>query len=311
VQLTEAASFMSNLDKIGTLYTSELPKYMEHYGQSFGYIHYSTELKGDYATSKLKIDGVHDKAYVFLDGKKLCAFDRRDLGKKPWQFWKKPLKEHSFMLPKINGGAKIEILVDCMGRVNYGKEIYDRKGITGGVYIDGQEITGWSVYTLPFDNLEKLNFLNSTLHTPQEDGRQRKKSIGHSCFGGEQTGTGDDVPKEPQIYAQNCTSAPSSFVPPTASKLFEATRLPMFFKGKFKTASQADCFVHLDGFTKGCVFVNGFNLGRFWSIGPQKALCLPGALLRDENEIIVFEQEGFKKPVITITDKPNLGKWAF
>ena len=43
---------------------------------------------------------------------------------------------------------------------------------------------------------------------------------------------------------------------------------------------------------KGCVFVNGFNIGRFWEIGPQKRLYIPAPLLKKgENEIIVFETE--------------------
>lgn len=33
------------------------------------------------------------------------------------------------------------------------------------------------------------------------------------------------------------------------------------------------------GWAKGVVFINGLNLGRYWSIGPQQALYLPGAFL--------------------------------
>ena len=58
----------------------------------------------------------------------------------------------------------------------------------------------------------------------------------------------------------------------------------VFLKGTFK-AGKGECFVDMSGFTKGYVFVNGFNLGRYWDIGPQKALYLPGALLKEENEI--------------------------
>ena len=70
----------------------------------------------------------------------------------------------------------------------------------------------------------------------------------------------------------------------------ESKKCPVFLKGKFK-AGDGECFVNMKGFTKGYVFVNGFNLGRYWNIGPQTALYLPGALLKEENEIIVFEME--------------------
>lgn len=48
-----------------------------------------------------------------------------------------------------------------------------------------------------------------------------------------------------------------------------------------------DTFVRLDGFTKGNVYINGFNLGRYWNpAGPQKTLYLPAPLLREgENEL--------------------------
>lgn len=133
-----------------------------------------------------------------------------------------------------------------MGRVNYGDKMTDRKGISD-IYIGKQRQMGYDVYTMPLDNLDKLDFKT------------------------------------------------------------DKNGLPIFMRGEFETASNADCFVHLDGFKKGYVWVNGFNLGRYWHVGPQKSLYLPGALLKDKNEIIVLEMEGFGKPVVSITDIHNLG----
>lgn len=80
-------------------------------------------------------------------------------------------------------------------------------------------------------------------------------------------------------------------------------RLPAFFKGEFKAEEKKDCFVHLDNFTKGLVFVNGFNLGRYWNIGPQLSLYLPAPLLKKENEIIVFEEEALRgETTVSIKD---------
>ena len=63
----------------------------------------------------------------------------------------------------------------------------------------------------------------------------------------------------------------------------------------------------MKGFTKGYVFVNGFNLGRYWDIGPQKALYLPGALLKDKNEIVILETEKYSSAEVTIQAEPVLG----
>ncbi|MDY4700101.1 MAG: beta-galactosidase, partial [Oscillospiraceae bacterium] len=81
----------------------------------------------------------------------------------------------------------------------------------------------------------------------------------------------------------------------------------LFMRGHFKAQSQNDCFVHLDGFKKGCVYINGFNIGRYWEIGPQRALYIPGVLLKDENEIIILELEGCEKAEVEINAEPDLG----
>ncbi len=81
------------------------------------------------------------------------------------------------------------------------------------------------------------------------------------------------------------------------------TQEPAFYKGYFSTDKRKDCFIHPVGFTKGFVVVNGFNLGRYWNIGPQQSLYLPGSLLNDENEIIVFDEQMSENPVADINDK--------
>lgn len=61
--------------------------------------------------------------------------------------------------------------------------------------------------------------------------------------------------------------------------------------------------MRLDGFTKGYVFVNGKALGRYWNVGPQRTLYLPGVWLKEDNEIVVLELESYKYLSVTITDK--------
>ena len=72
---------------------------------------------------------------------------------------------------------------------------------------------------------------------------------------------------------------------------------PAFFKFDFDLSLTdgvySDTYLEFAGWGKGCVFVNGFNIGRFWEIGPQKRLYVPAPLLRaGTNEIIIFESEG-------------------
>lgn len=77
---------------------------------------------------------------------------------------------------------------------------------------------------------------------------------------------------------------------------------PVFYKGNFKAEERKDCFVHMDHFSKGFVVLNGFHLGRYWEIGPQKSLYIPASILKEENEIIVFDEMPSKYPVVSIRD---------
>lgn len=253
VELTETASLFENLDNIGKKHHVPVPEGMEYFGQNFGLIYYETTLKGKYNASPMYVKNVHDFADVYFDGEKKTSIDRTLYsveGKttlKDVIFKKKKGESSPFLMPALSGERKIGVLVDTMGRVNYGENMLDRKGISD-IYLGIQRLMNYDVWTLPLDNLDKLKYSSS-------------------------------VKKEE----------------------------PVFLKGSFKTDSKADCFVHLDGFNRGCVYINSFNLGRFWKVGPQKSLYIPGTLLKDENEIIVFNIGGYSKPTVSITDKHNLG----
>ena len=253
VELTETASLFENLDNIGEKHHVPVPEGMEYFGQNFGLIYYETTLKGKYNASPMYVKNVHDFAEVYFDGEKKTSIDRTLYsveGKttlKDVIFKKKKGESSPFLMPALSGERKIGVLVDTMGRVNYGGNMLDRKG-SSDIYLGIQRLMNYDVWTLPLDNLDKLKYSSS-------------------------------VKKEE----------------------------PVFLRGSFKTDSKADCFIHLDGFNRGCVYINGFNLGRFWKVGPQKSLYIPGTLLKDENEIIVFNIGGYSKPTVSITDKHNLG----
>lgn len=87
-----------------------------------------------------------------------------------------------------------------------------------------------------------------------------------------------------------------------------AEHIPAFYKFEFEAAELCDTFLDTDGFGKGCAFINGFNLGRFWEIGPQKRLYIPAPLLKEgKNTLILFETEGKASEKITLCDMPDLG----
>mgnify|MGYP002509122260 FL=1 len=82
----------------------------------------------------------------------------------------------------------------------------------------------------------------------------------------------------------------------------------VFYRGKFTIDEAKDTFLNTDNFTKGFVMINGFNIGRYWEIGPQKTLYIPASLLNEgENEIVIFESDGIKgSPEVEFVDTPVL-----
>ncbi|MFF1446824.1 beta-galactosidase family protein [Streptomyces sp. NPDC058274] len=68
---------------------------------------------------------------------------------------------------------------------------------------------------------------------------------------------------------------------------------PGLYRGTFSVRGAGDAFLELPGWTRGFVWVNGFNLGRYWSAGPQRALYVPGPVLREDvNDVWILEFEG-------------------
>ena len=83
---------------------------------------------------------------------------------------------------------------------------------------------------------------------------------------------------------------------------------PAFYRFELEVDECADTFLNFDGFGKGCAFLNGFNLGRYWETGPQKRLYIPGPLLKKgKNTIILLETEGKAADSIVLAGEPDLG----
>ena len=83
---------------------------------------------------------------------------------------------------------------------------------------------------------------------------------------------------------------------------------PSISFGTFEADGPGDRFLRLDGWTKGNVFVNGFNLGRYWSRGPQRTLYVPGPLIREgANELAILELHGSATREVSFGVGPDLG----
>ncbi len=234
IELNRSASLFENIKNLSAPIFSNVPLPMESYGIGYGYILYETVLRRDYPDSMLTFEDVGDRAQVYvndiLQGIVYINDDKLSL--------------------KISAKANdtLRILVENMGRANFGSKMMRKKGINGRLLIDEKIHFDWNAYPLEFNHLDKLVF--------------------------------------------NCDDIKTGF-----------------FKGNFDIENVCDTFLRLDNFTKGFVLINGFNLGRFWDIGPQKALYVPASLLKkSENEIIVFESEGVKgEKTVLFVDTPDLG----
>ena len=106
------------------------------------------------------------------------------------------------------------------------------------------------------------------------------------------------IPDDYQTAKKALASAPS----PVTSKMG-------YYRGYFNLRKTGDTFLNMEQFGKGQVYVNGHAVGRFWSIGPQQTLYVPGCWLKKgKNEVIVLDVVGPKLPTIMGQTKPELDK---
>lgn len=214
-------------EQLPTPIYSEVIKPMEEFNQGWGNILYSTILPETSAHTLLRITEAHDWAQIYANGKLLGYLDRRK-------------GENQIILPHLSAGTRLDILIEAMGRVNFGSTIHDRKGITKKVELitpnrETLLLKNWQVYNIPVD----YKFV------------AEKK------------------------YA---TKAPNG---------------PTYYKASFTIPETGDTFLDMSTWGKGMVWVNGYNLGRFWEIGPQQTLFLPGCWLKKgKNEIIILDLKG-------------------
>lgn len=216
---------------------SVTPKTFEQLGVDTGFVNYSTLIEGPIEPLELSIDGLYDRAIIFINNKVVGKYGFYADNKKV----SLELKE--------NESVKLDILVENLGRVNYGPHIMEPKGIIRGVRLGNRYHFNWKMYPITLEDVSTIKYDNSV----------------------------NDAPG--------------------------------FYRGVFNVDEPNDTFVRFDNFRKGNILINGFNLGRYWEIGPQKTLYLPKPLLKKgDNTIVLFEIEGCKDiPKITFSDSEELG----
>ncbi|MER7754743.1 glycoside hydrolase family 35 protein [Kitasatospora sp. NPDC097643] len=150
------ALLLEQLDVLSQAVERAAPLPMEQVGQDRGLIHYRTRVLGPRPELPLRIDGLADRAQVFADGRLLGVLERNSPGT---------------TLPLATGpdGVTLDILVEALGRVNYGPQMDDRKGITRGVSHGHQRLFGWQIRPLPLTDLGELRYEEPEL-TPVRDG---------------------------------------------------------------------------------------------------------------------------------------------
>jgi beta-galactosidase len=236
IDITESVGLFESLNGLSQLRMSVNALPMEMYDQDYGFILYRTQVTGP-RMGVLRVRGLHDRAQIFIDGELTGILDRES--------------GNEYSAVDIVNDVRLDILVENMGRVNFGPSLMDRKGVTDGVTINDPYHFGWEVFPLSLSDLRDLKFSPLKITTQTQ---------------------------------------------------------PTFYKTIFHVDELADTFLALPGWTKGVVWLNGFNLGRYWERGVQKTLYIPAPLLlRGENELIVFELHGTQKPSIEFRDAPELG----
>ncbi|XP_021705359.1 beta-galactosidase isoform X2 [Aedes aegypti] len=168
-------------------------------------------------------------------------------------------------LPITQGtGEKLQIVVENQGRINFGTP-NDFKGLVGNVFIDTGKLLNWTMTGIPLENTTKISE-----YIVQKHLSDRKKSS-----------------KRPKI-----------------SQGTPMRHGPMVFYGNFDIAriDILDTYLNPSGWGKGVVFINGFNLGRYWPrVGPQITLYVPRHILKSTmNEIILIEYQTIKAPFMTV-----------
>jgi beta-galactosidase len=240
IPLKEKVSLFSIVDDIADKKETKYPQSMEALGQEYGYVLYRTKTKKDSDEETYRVIDGRDRLQFFFNEEKVATQYQTEIGEKINVTQEKDLNQ-------------IDILVENMGRVNYGHKLLadtQNKGIRTGVMSDLHFMLDWEQFSLDFSTPLSIDY---------------------------------------------------------NGKWVENT--PSFYRYTFEINEVEDTFINMENFGKGIVLVNGFNIGRFWEIGPTLSLYISKTLLKTgENEIVVFETEGNWSETISLEKEPKYKK---
>jgi beta-galactosidase len=205
--------------------------------QAYGYVLYRTQVTNA-RSGILSIKELRDYGIVFVNGKRQGTLNRMK-------------KQDSLPIQIPSGKATIDILVENLGRINFGPNLLkNEKGITDKVLLNGNALTGWQMFSLPMKTVGQLPLNN-----------QSKPGV------------------------------------------------PAIKRAAFTLEERGDTYLDMRKWGKGCVWINGHHLGRYWQIGPQQTLYVPAEWLKKgKNEITVFELNKPEALTISSLEKPVLNE---
>ncbi|MFI7132221.1 beta-galactosidase [Nonomuraea sp. NPDC050153] len=273
VPLVHRAGLLAGLRAVPALTsTGPRPASFERLGLDAGMVLHTARPRVPAGEHRLVLTDVRDRALVFTDGTFLGVAD----------------PDHQELPIRGTGAAvHLEVLVENLGRVNYGPGIGRHKGLIGPVLVDRRIVQGWDSVPIALQEWSAADLTHALAAgpTPQPAG-----PVPQPVGSVPQPAGPASAPGGPASTHAGSTAAPAGFAVATVD-----------------VGAPADTFLALPGSRRGLVWVNGFLLGRYWDIGPQVTLYCPAPLLRTgENIVTVLELEHLGG-LLELRDRPELG----
>ena len=242
------------------------PLTYEQLGAEDGLVAYEADVTFE-AGEVLTLLELRDRATVFLDDERLGTIEHDGPSTLP--------------LPAEGGSGRLTIIVESLGRINYGPLTGEHKGILRGVLIGRRFAHGWEHRMLPRDVMPLPDGSLSPSKGPSQDADEARgpsRASGTQASGTQASGT--------QASGTQDGMATTSF----------------------SITEPADAWLAFPGGAKGMVWLNGFLIGRYWERGPQVTLYAPAPLWRTgENEVVVLDTDRLGATV-EIREQPDFGE---
>lgn len=148
VKLANEVSLFNTLDTISQRFDNPFTQNMEQLGHYYGYILYRAMPMSYAEELKLRVFQGRDRIQIFNNQQKVATQYQHEIGE-------------DVMLQTPERQFQLDLLVENMGRVNYGGRMLaptQRKGISAGVVLDLHFHTGWQQYVIDFNKLVQIDF---------------------------------------------------------------------------------------------------------------------------------------------------------